>query len=155
MSTNSRPAARPVVFYDGGCSLCSREIAHYRTLDRGHRVAWIDINSGAHLLNALGLSREQAMRRLHVLDGDGVMRDGAAAFVALWRALPYYRVLAWVVDQTRAVGLLDAAYDRFAAWRYRRRQAEVVCFSSANPAPSSLALQPVPVRGEFKRRRRP
>jgi len=153
MSTNSRPAARPIVFFDGGCSLCSREISHYRTLDRDHRVAWIDINSGAHLLDALGLSRDHAMRRLHVLDGDGVMRDGAAAFVTMWRALPYYRALAWLVDRTRTVRLLDAAYDRFAAWRYRRRQEDPVCPASANQAPSGLALQPVPVRGETSRRR--
>ena len=29
---------RPMVFYDGGCPLCRREIAHYRRIDSAERL---------------------------------------------------------------------------------------------------------------------
>ena len=32
------------MFYDGGCPLCSREVAHYRRLDRRNNVSWVDIH---------------------------------------------------------------------------------------------------------------
>ena len=39
---------RPVVFYDGGCPLCRREIAHYQRIDRERRIQWTDIQQEPH-----------------------------------------------------------------------------------------------------------
>jgi len=125
MYNESGADCRPVAFYDGGCGLCRREVAHYRVIDRDNRIEWVDINSDRRLLDMLGVSHEQAMKRMHVLGADGVLRDGAAAFVALWSALPYYRVIARLIYLTRTTGLLDAAYRRFAPWRYARRRARL------------------------------
>ena len=36
--------ARPVVFYDGACPLCSREIAHYRRRQDSDDLLWLDIS---------------------------------------------------------------------------------------------------------------
>ena len=33
---------RPVVFYDGDCPLCRREIAHYRRMDSANKLHWVD-----------------------------------------------------------------------------------------------------------------
>ena len=33
---------RPMVFYDGGCPLCRREIAHYRRIDSTGSLRWVD-----------------------------------------------------------------------------------------------------------------
>lgn len=127
ISSKTSTDGRPITFYDRGCGLCRREIAHYRAIDRDNRVEWVDINTDRRLLDALGVSHEQAMKRMHVLGADGVLRDGAAAFVALWSALPYYRFLARLVYFTRTTGLLEAAYRRFASWRYTRRRARFAC----------------------------
>ena len=123
------------VFYDGGCTLCGREIAHYAKLDEASdRVHWIDITQDLELLFAIEVSAERAMRRLHVLDSHGVVREGAEAFVVLWTELPYYRWLARAVRFTRTMGILESCYRPFAAWRYTRgaRQGEVcnVAFDS-------------------------
>jgi len=112
---------KPIMFFDGGCPLCSREVAHYRRLDRERRIRWVDITREPAALEAHGIAYQDAMERLHVRDKDGRMLVGMPAFVALWRQLPGYRVLASVVTRLRLVGLLDRVYSAFAAWRYRRR----------------------------------
>jgi predicted DCC family thiol-disulfide oxidoreductase YuxK len=115
---------RPVVFYDGGCPLCQREIAHYRRLDRQARLEWLDIAAQPQQLQAYGVSWEAAMRRLHVFGTDGRLHTGAYAFAALWKHLPYYRWLARIVSLPGVLNLLDRAYAQFARRRWRRRCGE-------------------------------
>jgi len=92
-----------------------------------YRVESVDINADRRLLDALGVNHDQAMKRMHVLGADGVLRDGAMAFVVLWSALPYYRVLARLICVTRTAGLLERVYRRFASWRYARRRQQPAC----------------------------
>lgn len=110
------------MFYDGGCPLCRREVHHYRRLDRAGNIGWIDINVQEGRLAAFGLTREDAMARLHVLDADGQLQTGAAAFVALWSALPYYRWLARLIRFLRLIPVLEFFYTPFARWRLGRRR---------------------------------
>ena len=110
------------MFYDGGCPLCRREVGHYRRLDRARRVRWIDIDGQGEPLEPFHLTRSDAMARLHVLDRDGQMQSGAAAFVALWSALPYYRWLARFVQSLGLIPILERLYVPFARWRMSRRR---------------------------------
>lgn len=123
--SNTGDNSRTIVFYDGGCGLCSKEIRHYAHLDRRRQIEWIDFCQDQTLLNALGVTSDQAMRRLHVLDRDGVLRDGVPAFVAIWAELPYYRALSRLVRLFKMVPLLESAYRPFSAWRYKRRMLSV------------------------------
>ena len=123
-------AMKTIMFYDGGCPLCAREVAHYRRLDRRRRAEYVDINRDRVMLDALGVGLTSAQRRLHVLTRDGLLLDGAFAFAAVWRELPYYRGLADVLSAFKALPLLDRAYDAFAAWRYRRRCTAEACRGS-------------------------
>ena len=119
-SQNTTPR-RTVVFFDGGCALCSREIRWLRSLDRRQRVQWIDINLDMTLLDAFGIDYVSAMRRFHVLDRSGILRVGAPAFLTLWSELPLLKPVARMVYATRSVALLDRWYERFASWRLLRR----------------------------------
>ena len=110
------------MFYDGGCPLCKREVAHYKRLDSAARVSWVDIDEDACLLEASGISVEQAMKRLHVKDHNGQLVTGAYAFHTLWRQLPYYRVLATLVSPAIVLAALDVIYSGFAKRRYAKRQ---------------------------------
>ena len=56
---------RPVVFYDGGCPLCRREIAHYRRLRGAADLRWVDVVGEPDNLEKFGLSVEAAMQELH------------------------------------------------------------------------------------------
>ena len=67
MNSNAQ-TTRPVVFFDGGCPLCRREIAHYQRLDQQDKVRWVDIHAQPDSLHPYGVSWETAMQRIHLLD---------------------------------------------------------------------------------------
>ncbi len=112
---------RTLIFYDGGCPLCNREVAHYRRLDRNGRIDWIDIHANPRAVASIGVKYEEAMARLHVRDRAGKVQTGIWAFAAVWDALPYYRWLAGLLRALRLLPALDLAYTRFARWRFKRR----------------------------------
>ena len=112
---------RPIVFFDGACPLCRREIAHYRRIDRVQRLHWVDAATEAKILAAHGLDQERAMAELHVLDGNGRWQRGVDAFLVIWSHLPAYRWLARLVSVLGLRAPLGIAYRRFAAWRCRHR----------------------------------
>ncbi len=121
ISPRNSDAARPMVLYDGDCPLCRREIAHYRRLDSAKRLHWVDAVNEPETLAGHGLSLEQAMAELHVLDAAGHWQRGVDAFLVIWQHLPAYR---WLAKLVTVLGLrrpLGFAYRHFAAWRYRQR----------------------------------
>lgn len=78
---------RMQVFYDGGCPVCSSEIAFYRKRPGADGFDWVDVQRAEQSLGA-GLSREAALARMHVRLADGTLLSGAAAFAAMWRNMP-------------------------------------------------------------------
>ena len=110
-----RSAAAPLtVLYNAECPICSREIALYRreAEARGVPLRFETLTEGAP--ERLGLTRDEAARRLHVVR-DGRLLSGLEAFRALWAALPR---TAWLARLTGLPGLRGAAallYDRAAA----------------------------------------
>lgn len=112
---------RTTVFFDGGCLLCSREIAHYQRLDSSRRLRWVDITQQPESMTAAGLSAGDAVARFHVLDRHGVWQTGAWGFLVMWRELPGYRWLARLISVTHSVSLLDVPYRWFARRRLSSR----------------------------------
>lgn len=115
------------MLYDGGCPLCSKEVAHYRRADKAQKIRWSDINADPTLLEEHRIPYEAAMKHLHVVDTDGSIVTGAPAFAIVWAELPYYRHLARVVSLPGVLALLDKLYNCFAEKRFARRMA---CASS-------------------------
>ncbi|WP_018936195.1 thiol-disulfide oxidoreductase DCC family protein [Thioalkalivibrio sp. ALJ24] len=119
---------RPVVFFDGGCPLCRREIGHYRRLDSAGRIEWQDIHADPAPLAGYGIDPEDAMRRMHAVDERGRVVSGAPAFVVTWRHLPYYRLAGAVLHRLPpVVWLMDRVYGLFARARWRSRCRDGVC----------------------------
>ena len=101
-------SATLTVWYDGACPLCQREIALLRRLDRAGRIAFIDVtNPDAACL----LERATLLARFHALE-NGRMLSGAAAFAAMWRAIP----LLWPLGQAARLPLVERALE----WAYLR-----------------------------------
>lgn len=121
----------PVVFFDGSCPLCRREIAHYRRIDTAQRMYWVDAVSEPEALSRHGLSLKAAMAELHVLDGAGRWQRGIDAFVVIWQQLPGYRWLAKIITTLGLRRPLAFAYRHFAAWRNRRRCGDHGCAANS------------------------
>lgn len=97
------------VWYDGACPLCTREIALMRRLDRARRIDFVDVSQPQA---ACPLDRTLLLARLHARE-DGVLLDGAAAFAAMWRAIPLLRPLGLLARNRNVLGALEWAYVRF------------------------------------------
>lgn len=104
------------VWYDGACPLCTREIALMRRLDKRKAITFVDVASGAD--PSCPIDRAMLLARFHA-EEDGVVHDGAAAFAAMWRAIPLLRPLGLAARSPLVLRALEAAYLRFLKLRPR------------------------------------
>lgn len=104
------------VWFDGACPLCTREIALMRRLDRRGSIKFLDVAEGAD--PSCPIDRDTLLARFHA-EEDGVIHSGAAAFAAMWRAIPLLRPLGLAARNAAVLRLLDAAYVRFLKVRPR------------------------------------
>ncbi len=81
-----------------------------RRLDRRGAITFVDVAParGANF----PLDRGQLLARFHACE-DGELLSGAAAFAAMWRAIPLLRPLGLAARIPIALALLDRAYSLF------------------------------------------
>ena len=104
------------VWFDGACPLCTREIALMRRLDRRRAITFVDVAAGAD--PTCPVDRAQLLARFHA-EENGVIHSGAAAFAAMWRAIPLLRLLGLAARNRAVLTILEAAYVRFLKVRPR------------------------------------
>lgn len=75
------------VWYDSACPLCSREIALMRRLDRRRAITFVDACDPDA---TCPIDRAELLARFHAAEGTRLL-SGAAAFAAMWRAIPLLR----------------------------------------------------------------
>jgi len=97
--------------YNAECPICRREIAGYRAYAEARALPLRFAALQETDLAALGLTPEDAARRLHVLR-DGALLSGLPAFVALWSEMPRFRWLARLVSLPVLRPVATAVYDR-------------------------------------------
>ncbi|QNE04709.1 thiol-disulfide oxidoreductase DCC family protein [Croceicoccus marinus] len=105
-----------IVWYDGACPLCRREIALMRRLDRRGAIRFVDIAAGAG--GDCPVDRKALLARFHACE-DGRLLSGAAAFAAMWRAIPLLRPLGVAARVPIVLALLERAYRAFLIVRPR------------------------------------
>ncbi len=110
-----RLMAQVLVWYDGGCPLCRREIALMRRLDRRGRVDFVDVASGDV---DCPIDPARLLARFHALE-DGQILSGAAAFAAMWRAIPGLRPLGLAARHPMVLAVLERLYGGFLRVRPR------------------------------------
>lgn len=104
------------VWYDGACPLCLREIGVMRRLDRKGAIAFVDVSQSAD--PSCPVDQSDLLARFHAQE-NGEVVSGAAAFAAMWRAIPVLRPLGLLARNRLILGLLERAYIQFLKVRPR------------------------------------
>ena len=99
-----------IVYHDGACPLCRREIALMRRLDRGRAIDFVDVRRADP--GTCPIAPADLLARFHARE-DGVLLSGAAAFAAMWRAIPVLRPLGLAARNRTVLRLLERAYIAF------------------------------------------
>lgn len=107
--------ANLTVWYDGACPLCVREIALMRRLDRRGAIAWVDVTTAP---DQCPIEPSVLLARFHA-EEDGQLVSGAAAFAAMWRAIPILRPLGLMARNPVVLAVLERAYTGFLRVRPR------------------------------------
>ncbi len=108
------------VFYDGKCSMCSREINHYRNIAPTGIFIWQDITQSSADLALEGVALSEGLRRLHAKDADGQLKVGVDAFILIWKQLKRWRILGFFVALPIIRQVARVVYGLFADWRFKR-----------------------------------
>jgi len=98
-----------IVWYDRSCPLCGSEIALIRRLDRTGSIRFVDATEEDV---SCPLDRADLLARFHASE-DGVILSGAAAFAAMWRAVPLLRPLGLAARWPWVLALLERGYVGF------------------------------------------
>ena len=97
------------VWFDDGCPLCRREIALMRRLAPPGAIRFVAVDDG---LADCPVDRAALLARFHALE-DGRLLSGAAAFAAMWRAIPRLRPLGLVARNPLILSGLERLYIAF------------------------------------------
>jgi predicted DCC family thiol-disulfide oxidoreductase YuxK len=105
---------RLVVWFDGSCPFCRREIALTQRLDRRGAIDFVDIASDSTA--ECPVDRAQLISRFHARE-DGRLLSGAEAFAAMWRAIPLLRPFGLLARVRIIHALLERCYVAFLGFR--------------------------------------
>ncbi len=112
------------VWYDNECPLCVREIRLMRRLDRRQAVEFVSIQGGV----GCPISTDELMKRFHARERGEPIVSGAAAFAAMWRAIPVLRPLGLLARFRPVLWILEQLYRGFLRVRpwLQRRASQVL-----------------------------
>ena len=97
------------VWYDSDCPLCVREIRLMRRLDRRRAIDFVSIQDGT----ACPISTDELMKRFHAQERGNPVVSGAAAFAAMWRAIPVLRPFGLLARFRPVLWVLERLYRGF------------------------------------------
>lgn len=109
-----------IVWHDGGCPLCRREIALMRRLDWRVTIDFVDVMQSPP--ESCPVDRATMLARFHVSE-NGQLLTGAAAFAAMWRAIPLLRPLGLAARSPWLLAKLEGLYLVFLRFRPRLQRA--------------------------------
>tara|TARA_Y100000748_G_C15106016_1_gene336310 strand:- start:26 stop:373 length:348 start_codon:yes stop_codon:yes gene_type:complete len=107
------------VLFNDSCSICSKEINHYKSLE--NNIKWVDINNLDVSIKLSGKNHKQLLRRLHVIH-KGKIYAGVKAFIIMWQNIPSYRWLAKIISFPLVYQLSVVLYEIIAFFLYLKNK---------------------------------
>jgi predicted DCC family thiol-disulfide oxidoreductase YuxK len=98
------------VWHDGTCPLCRREIALMRRLDTRGAIRFVDATTAGSA--PCPVDRSALLARFHA-EENGQLLAGAAAFAAMWCAIPLLRPLGLAACSPLISRLFEISYRGF------------------------------------------
>ena len=95
------------IWFDGACPLCQREIAFMKRLDKKGRINFVDVSEDGD--PSCPIDQRDLLARFHG-DENGTIVSGAAAFAAMWRAIPLLRPLGLIARNRAVLAVLERLY---------------------------------------------
>lgn len=114
MDMSTVASSRVKVWFDGACPVCSREIAIMRRIDRTGAIDFVDVSQGGD--PSCPIDQTQLLARFHA-EENGEVLSGAAAFAAMWRAIPRLRWLGLLARNRVVLRVLEWFYLGFLRFR--------------------------------------
>jgi len=112
--------AAVTVWYDGACPLCAREIALFRKLDRRRAIRFEDVSQPEP---SCPIDPGLLLSRFHAQEQGKPIVSGAAAFAAMWRAIPVLRPFGELARIPPLLWALERLYVAFLRIRPRLQRA--------------------------------
>lgn len=109
------------LFYDGRCPLCAKEIRTLRRLQRGQLIFANIHEQNEHSQNLP--SRENLLRRLHLMTSNGEWVTGLHATVRAWGHTGF----GWLFKPLLWPAIYPIARRVYEAWADRRFKRKYVC----------------------------
>ena len=100
--------------------MCAKEIAYYQKICPEGLFCWEGISKNQATLERLDISPVNALMSLHVKELNGKVYKGVDAFIKIWRYLPYFKWLSFVVSLPIIYHSACLLYLFFAKYRFAR-----------------------------------
>ena len=107
------------VYFNNACSICKFEIDHYKKITQN--IDWVDISVSKIAKSDTNVSAADLLRRLHVKKKNQIYK-GIDAFIELWKEIPRYRFLAFLLKKPIIYHLSWCLYELFALFLFYKNK---------------------------------
>ena len=111
------------VYFNNSCKICKAEIDLYKK-EKIEEIEWIDITNNYLAQKETLKNDKELLRRLHVRDGEK-LKQGAEAFLALWKRIPKYRFLYKILKLPIVFNLFFIFYEIVAYFLYIKNKKQL------------------------------
>lgn len=108
------------VYFDDLCGMCSKEINFYKKISKPKSIRWIPLSSPSHHLTDDNLRLSDALLHLHAKDDSGKFHIGVDAFLLIWRELPVFKYLRFLILMPIVYQAAHFSYNKFAKYRFNK-----------------------------------
>ena len=111
------------VFFNNSCNICKLEIDHYKK-NSDENLEWVDITNNQQAVDLTSKSKEELLRRLHVID-NGKVIGGAQAFIIIWSKIPKYKFLSKIFSIKPLYILFHYVYEFIAYFLFLKNKSQL------------------------------
>jgi predicted DCC family thiol-disulfide oxidoreductase YuxK len=111
------------VYFNNSCKICKAEIDLYKK-EKIQEIDWIDITNNNLAEKETSKNSKELLRRLHVKEGKKI-KQGAEAFLLLWKRIPKYRFLYNFFKLPIIFNLFHYGYEMVAFFLYLKNKKQI------------------------------